>query len=175
MRGRRSAMSGGHLQHNLMLRECRLDAKSEHLAATDSYRSSSMKWHCEAAVRRHADTSSAASRLHNCTSSCKQHCLLPSMWVNLDLASSARFCCSRGRRKTLGELSMAAMEMTSLEQLQAAQKGPIRCPLSHYGHVMCLHALKHSWPGFVCCPKLADRLCCDLSGPAVVGLSVHLS
>lgn len=61
---------------------------------------------------------------------CMQNGLLPSMCVNFDLASSARFCCSRGRRKTLGELSMAAMEMTSLEQLQAAQKGPIRCPLS---------------------------------------------
>lgn len=50
----------------------------------------------------------------------------PSAWVNFDLASSARLACSLGRRNTLGTLSMAAMDMTSLEQLQATHQGPIR-------------------------------------------------
>ena len=46
------------------------------------------------------------------------------MWMNLALASSAARAASRGRRNTLGTLSMAAMEMISLEQLQGKQTTP---------------------------------------------------
>ena len=46
------------------------------------------------------------------------------MWINLALASSAARAASRGRRNTLGTLSMAAMEMISLEQLQGKQTTP---------------------------------------------------
>lgn len=45
----------------------------------------------------------------------------PSMCANRALASSAALAASRGRRKTLGEDSMAAMDRISFEHLHATQ------------------------------------------------------